>query len=148
MLTAGQDLFELKNHLKKVNELSNSTAVITAPDKHSQYLERKAAGTPLPIKAVIHLTGFTLSEWRASLVSPQDNLVEIYASEHLYKPEEIAKAEAQAATAYYFQQAISLATYKDTPEFSSKLAEFMALTEAMKGMEKATWEKCYPAVKK
>jgi hypothetical protein len=24
----------------------------------------------------------------------------------------------------------------------------MALTEAMKGMEKATWEKCYPAVKK
>jgi len=128
--------------------LSNSTAVITAPDKHSQYLERKAAGTALPIKAVIHLTGFTLSEWRASLVSPQDNLVEIYANEHLYKPEEIAKAEAQAATAYYFQQAISLATYKDRPEFSSKLEEFMALTEAMKGMEKATWEKCYPAVKK
>jgi hypothetical protein len=128
--------------------LSNSTAVITAPDKHSQYLERKAAGTALPIKAVIHLTGFTLSEWRASLIPPQDNLVEIYASEHLYTPEEIAKAEAQAATAGYLQKALELPFYKDRAEFSEKLELFIALGKAMNNMEKATWEKCYPAVKK
>jgi hypothetical protein len=128
--------------------LSNSTAVITAPDKHSQHLERKAAATAIPLTPVIHLKGFTLSEWRASLISPQDNMVEIYANEHLYKPEEIAKAEAQAATAGYLQKALELAFYKDKPEFSEKLELFIALGEAMNSMEKATWEKCYPAVKK
>lgn len=130
--------------------MSSSTAVITAPDKHSQHLERKAAATaiPTPLTPVIHLKGFTFSEWRASLISPQDNLVEIYAHKHLYRPEEIAKAEAQAATAFYFQEVISLPAYKGRPEFEEKLNLVIALTEAMLGREKATWEKCYPGVKR
>lgn len=130
--------------------MSNSTAVITAPDKHSQHLERKAATTaiPTPLTPVIHLKGFTFSEWRASLISPQENLVEIYANQHLYKPEEIAKAEAQAATAFYFQQVISLPAYKGKPEFEEKLNQVIALTEAMRAGEKASWNKCYLGVKR
>lgn len=82
------------------------------------------------------------------MISPLDNLVEIYENKHLYKPEEIAKAEAQAATAHYFQEVISLPAYKGRPEFEEKLNLVIALTEAMRSAEKASWEKCYPGVKR
>ena len=82
------------------------------------------------------------------MISPQENLVEIYANQHLYKPEEIAKAEAQAATAFYFQQVISLPAYKGKPEFEEKLNQVIALTEAMRAGEKASWNKCYLGVKR
>jgi len=126
---------------------SNSSAVITPPDKHSQFLERRAAATAL-LTPVIHLTGFTFSEMRASLIPPLDRWEEISRERHLYKPEEIAKAEAQALTAYYFQEIISLPAYKGRPEFEEKLNQVIALTEAMKAREKDTWEKCYPVNKK
>lgn len=130
--------------------MSNSTAVITAPDKHSQYLERRAAATatPLPLIPVIHLTGFTFSEMRAGLIAPLDRWEEISNERHLYTPEQIARAENQAQTAIYLQQVFALPAYKGRPEFEEKLNLVIALTEAMRAREKDTWDKCYPAVKK
>lgn len=147
--TEGQDLFGQETLLESIF-LNDSTAVLAAPDKHSQYLERRAAATatPLPLTPVIHLTGFTFSEMRASLIPPLDRWEEMSNEKHLYKPEELAKAEAQAQTAIYLQLLIALPDHKGRPEFNSKLEEVIALCEVMKTREKHTWEKCYPVRKK
>jgi len=126
---------------------SNSSAVITPPDKHSQFLERRAAATAL-LTPVIHLTGFTFSEMRASLIAPLDRWEEISRERHLYKPEEIAKAEAQAQNALFFQSCCNLITYEGKPELDKALLDLRALAVAMKVREKDTWEKCYPVNKK
>jgi hypothetical protein len=126
---------------------SNSSAVITPPDKHSQFLERKAA-TKTPLIPVIHLTGFTFSEMRASLIAPLDRWEEISREKHLYKPEEIAKAEAQALTALFLQSCCNLITYEGKPELDKALLDLRSLAVVMKVREKDTWEKCYPVKKK
>jgi len=127
--------------------LSNSTAVITAPDKHSQYLERKAA-TKTPLTPVIHLTGFTFSEWRASLIPSLDRWEEISRERHLYTPEEIAKAEAQAVNAQLFIEVCNLGSDLQDTELLTRLKEVRAKVAGIRNREKDTWEKCYPVNKK
>jgi hypothetical protein len=120
---------------------------MTAPDKHSQFLERKAE-TKAPLIPVIHLTGFTFSEMRASLIPSLDRWEEISREKHLYTPEEQAKAEAQAVNALLLQRLCNLGAYEGEPEFDTELKELRALVVAIRTREKDTLEKCYPVQKK
>ena len=122
---------------------SNSTAVITAPDKHSKFLATRSQ-IPQP---TITLTGFTLSEIKANLIPQLDQWEEISRQKHLYTPNQIARAEALAQNAYWLLEATNLVNYQNSPEFEEKLSLFNALTAAMQAREKDTWERIHTNTK-